>query len=662
VVENITSASLLHRRMGHLGVVKIIGAAAAGIIKLNGVTRASLTTACTACVVCRIANAMRRVPKSALRERSEKPLSLVHVDICGPFATSIDGYQYVMALRCDSTRWTAATFLKARGDAGDALTSLLHDLRDELGRHSARPGAAAVRHQVGVFQCDNAKEFTSQTGKFAKAVRAAGGTMRFSSAYHHEQQGIIERPWQTLQAMTRATLLAADIDASWWTHAMRHAVYLTNRLPVDGGLSPYQAITGNAPDLSNVRTFGCRSYVYTDPSRRRPTTVQPLVAGAGVSNKLSNRSRACRYVGEAVDSSAKLHVPLNNLKIVVRSDIATYDERSVTSGLARSSPARAAFDVVPPPDMLDHALVDFTIVRHRTMRRRDAAAPDGDVADELIAIFFVKSTAYPHGVWSEPSFLVDTNAAKYAALTQYLKDVSNTANPHYPLFSFGTYRPPNAPARQIARPCIVLGIDLRNTDGFEALVAIQPGKSDDYTLLDVPRSHVRVAPSPQLAAFSATIDGLDPLPFFVIPAFALGAAQDEVVIGEEAPTRTPRTAAQAWQTPRWRDASLREIKTLEDKETFTYIEYDEIPEGHTPLMCQFKYTVKHDEDGNVIKYKARLIAHGMCQEYQTQYKETFAATSQVTSVITFLKYAVQAGLTVMQADVQAAFVNATLQE
>ena len=216
VVENITSASLLHRRMGHMGVVKIMGAAAAGIIKLNGVTRTSLTTACTTCAVCRIANAMRKVPTSALRERSVKPLSLVHVDICGPFATSIDGYQYAMALRCDSTRWTAATFLKARGDAGDALTSLLHDLRDELGRHSARPGAAAVHHQVGVFQCDNAKEFTSQTGKFAKAVRAAGGTMRFSSAYHHEQQGVIERHWQTLQAMSRATLLAADINASWW--------------------------------------------------------------------------------------------------------------------------------------------------------------------------------------------------------------------------------------------------------------------------------------------------------------------------------------------------------------------------------------------------------------------------------------------------------------
>jgi hypothetical protein len=142
----------------------------------------------------------------------------------------------------------------------------------------------------------------------------------------------------------------------------------------------------------------------------------------------------------------------------------------------------------------------------------------------------------------------------------------------------------------------------------------------------------------------------------------LGAAQDEVVIEEEAPTRAPRTAAQAWQTPRWRDASLREIETLEEKGTFTYIEYDEIQEGHTPLMCQFKYTVKHDEDDNVIKYKARLMAHGMCQEYQTQNKETFAATSQGTPVITCFTYAVQSGQTLMQADVQAAFVNATLQE
>jgi hypothetical protein len=79
-------------------------------------------------------------------------------------------------------------------------------------------------------------------------------------------------------------------------------------------------------------------------------------------------------------------------------------------------------------------------------------------------------------------------------------------------------------------------------------------------------------------------------------------------------------------------------------------------------MCQFKYAVKHDEHGNVDKLKARLIAHGMCQVYGQDYTESFAATSQVTSVITFLTYALQTDLTVRQMDVQAAFVNATLTE
>jgi hypothetical protein len=52
----------------------------------------------------------------------------------------------------------------------------------------------------------------------------------------------------------------------------------------------------------------------------------------------------------------------------------------------------------------------------------------------------------------------------------------------------------------------------------------------------------------------------------------------------------------------------------------------------------------------------------MCQVYGQDYTESFAATSQVTSVITFLTYALQTDLTVRQMDVQAAFVNATLTE
>jgi hypothetical protein len=611
VLADVTPAATLHRRLCHMGTETILRAAAAGSIRLGAVTRAELQAVCASCAVCRVANASRPMVTDVLRERSKRPFDLVMLDVLGPFNQSIDGFQYMLAFRNDCTRWAAATLIRTRGDVAAGLETLLTELKNELGRHSARSGAAAALPHVGVLQCDNAVEFTAANGKFAKTCRRLGIALRFSGPYSHHSQGIIERHWQTIQCLGRAALYAASLDSSWWSHALRHANWMVNRLPSASGPSPYQRVTGVLPDLADVKTFGCTSYVFTDPSRRTPAALHVLVPGTGVSTKLADRARECRYVGEASDSNCQLHVPVSDPRLLIRSNQARYDERSTVSGVVRAAPAHSAFDVVPPPSMLAHAVDDFTIVKHRTMRRREVHAAAGEVGDELIAIFCVKCPAYPRGVWTEPRYVFDCNPAGFDTLMYYLQGATAAANPYYPLFSVGTYRPVGA--RHAGTPCVVLGIDLRATDGLPVLVAVQPKHGDDFSLLDVPRDTVTVARSPHLAAFSVTASTelRHPLPFILVPAYAVSATPDVVVgVGEPA-LRPPRTAAQAWLLDGWRAASLTEIDTLELKGTFTYVERSDIPEGVTPLMCQFKYAIKYDEHGNVEKLKARLIAHGM---------------------------------------------------
>ena len=47
--------------------------------------------------------------------------------------------------------------------------------------------------------------------------------------------------------------------------------------------------------------------------------------------------------------------------------------------------------------------------------------------------------------------------------------------------------------------------------------------------------------------------------------------------------------------------------------------------------CKWVFTIKNDEFGNPLKYKAHLVARGFSQEYLVDYEETFAPVARITS-------------------------------
>ncbi len=75
--------------------------------------------------------------------------------------------------------------------------------------------------------------------------------------------GQVERVQGLLASKIRALLRDSGLDKSFLPFAMDVATYLLNRLPHDGRdeLSPIEKSTGNKPDLSRLRIFGCKAYV-----------------------------------------------------------------------------------------------------------------------------------------------------------------------------------------------------------------------------------------------------------------------------------------------------------------------------------------------------------------------------------------------------------------
>ena len=75
-----------------------------------------------------------------------------------------------------------------------------------------------------------------------------------------------------------------------------------------------------------------------------------------------------------------------------------------------------------------------------------------------------------------------------------------------------------------------------------------------------------------------------------------------------------------------------ELSTLNHQKTITYVKDD--PKAHK-LNTRMIYDIKSDNEGNVIKFKARLVVLGY-QQRPHQYGDTYASVAQWTTIVLML--------------------------
>jgi hypothetical protein len=66
-------------------------------------------------------------------------------------------------------------------------------------------------------------------------------------------------------SLGRALMFQSSIPKVFWSYAISHAIYLTNKFPSVKLLnhSPYELLYNKKPDFSHLRVFGCLMYAYT---------------------------------------------------------------------------------------------------------------------------------------------------------------------------------------------------------------------------------------------------------------------------------------------------------------------------------------------------------------------------------------------------------------
>lgn len=86
------------------------------------------------------------------------------------------------------------------------------------------------------------------------------------------------------------------------------------------------------------------------------------------------------------------------------------------------------------------------------------------------------------------------------------------------------------------------------------------------------------------------------------------------------------------------------------------------PKDKSFIGTKWVFKNKKDEDGVVVRNKARLVANGYKQQEGVDYGETFAPVARIEAIGIFLAYATHKSFTVYQMDVKTAFLNDILKE
>ncbi|KAG7312922.1 hypothetical protein JYU34_001322 [Plutella xylostella] len=79
----------------------------------------------------------------------------------------------------------------------------------------------------------------------------------------------------------------------------------------------------------------------------------------------------------------------------------------------------------------------------------------------------------------------------------------------------------------------------------------------------------------------------------------------------------------------WRDAMDVEYESLLENDTWILTD---LPKGKRAIPCKWVYKTKRNENGEIVKYKARLVIKGYKQRKDIDYQEVFAPVVRYTSL------------------------------
>lgn len=109
--------------------------------------------------------------------------------------------------------------------------------------------------------------------------------------------------------------------------------------------------------------------------------------------------------------------------------------------------------------------------------------------------------------------------------------------------------------------------------------------------------------------------------------------------------------------PQWETGIREELTTLETAGTW---ELTDLPNGANLVGSKWVFRAKKDAAGNIVHYKAQLVAQGYLQVPDVDYFDTYAPVANLASIRTVFALAARLDLELHQIDIKGAYLNGEL--
>ena len=225
MIQSAPLSDLIHQRWGHAFIQRLIDAQKKGLVQGFHTTIGAIHF-CEACAKAKIhRNPSSRTPGIQPNEPVMlRRFAKVMCDISGFIETEgIQRKHYFLVFIDYATRYMWILFLT------NVTTEDLIVAFDKF--HSRVLGAQERLGELDImktFKTDCAAAFTNEN--FTTHVQRKGIKIEHSTPYTHHQNGIAERAIRTIREMGVSLILHSKAPKHLWPYAMRHAVYLNNRL------------------------------------------------------------------------------------------------------------------------------------------------------------------------------------------------------------------------------------------------------------------------------------------------------------------------------------------------------------------------------------------------------------------------------------------------
>lgn len=124
----------------------------------------------------------------------------------------------------------------------------------------------------------------------------------------------------------------------------------------------------------------------------------------------------------------------------------------------------------------------------------------------------------------------------------------------------------------------------------------------------------------------------------------------------------PETVAEALLRPdaeNWKEAMAEEYKSLVDNNTWSLTD---LPRNRKQIGCKWVFKTKKDTEGQIQRYKARLVIKGCVQKKGIDYQETYSPVVRHGSIRYLIALAAKYNLDIDQMDAVTAFLQGDLEE